>query len=698
MWMTLDTTRPKNADLVKALDILSGIGYRTHTNHQNIADQFLRDFAYVDLTSHVLADHDSWIDGMTISPADTDVFYIPSSVESTAVKRLMDFFSSLKQQNRRRIVVRDKLEDSYDPLRGYLRNILEANAVITHLDDAESADAPINNARCSLLAGMALGFDKQVLMIAPAPFEPPFDYRDLLVVYKESGHCEASVESWITGVFMTRVEARPVPADSELTLLAFHIGETTAENEELELGKYFVPTASYAAGVRSRVGVFVGRKGTGKTANLYQLREHFSQEKRNIVITIKPVSFRLAAFARLIEEHFYQPDLASDFIERTWRAIVYAEIATPLCRMIEEDTRYREPTNEEAAVTAHVARHHDFVEADFAGRIEIIRDLVTDVVNNDNKPKVALHAIAEEFTRPLVHAYSSLFRRYQQIVILVDNLDKAWSISAEDRSVQTQLISGILDFQNTIRRELSLTEGDVRILVFLREDIFTRVMEDAYEPDKVRLELNHLIWPDPGQLVEVLERRFRACSPDLRAGEVWVELFCHEVSGVDTKRYLLEHVMPRPRDLIYVVRTAIDNCLGRSHSRIEADDLKDALKEYHYFLLDNMFTEYGTYLATLRDLVQAFAGSMVRHNRFQIWRVMRHELGSYGFMQVVEFLFRVSFLGIERQGRVEFAYTNDDADRLVSVVRRGLRWLDFGRTRFVVHPAFHAGLELEDAG
>ena len=255
VWVTLDTTRPRNADLVKALDILSGIGYRTHTNHQNIADQFLRDFAYVDLSAHVLADHDSWIDRMTTSPAATDVFYIPSSIESTAVKRLMDFFSSLKQQNRRRIVVRDKLEDSYDPLRGYLRNMLEANAVIAHLDDAESADAPINNARCSLLAGMALGFDRQVLMIAPAPFEAPFDYRDLLVVYKESGHCEASVESWITGVFMTRVEARPVPADSELTLLAFHIGETTAENEELELGKYFVPTASYAAGVRSRVGV-----------------------------------------------------------------------------------------------------------------------------------------------------------------------------------------------------------------------------------------------------------------------------------------------------------------------------------------------------------------------------------------------------------------------------------------------------------
>ena len=318
------------------------------------------------------------------------------------------------------------------------------------------------------------------------------------------------------------------------------------------------------------------------------------------------------------------------------------------------------------------------------------------VVNEGKSPKVALHAIAEEFTRPLLEAYRSLVRRYQQVVILIDNLDKAWSISARDRPVQTQLISGVLDFQNTIRRELAFTEGEVRILVFLREDIFTRVMEDAYEPDKVRLELNHITWRDPEQLREVLERRFVALSPDVGSGNVWDELFCHDVAGVDTKTYLIERVMPRPRDLIHVVRTAIENSVGRSHSRIEADDLKDALREYYYFLLDNMYTEYGAYVDRLRELVQAFSGSRVRHNSAQIGRVVRHALGKDEFVQVVEFLFRVSFLGIERGGGVEFAYTNDDADRLISVVRRGLRWVDFGRTRFVVHRAFHAGLELEE--
>lgn len=279
----------------------------------------------------------------------------------------------------------------------------------------------------------------------------------------------------------------------------------------------------------------------------------------------------------------------------------------------------------------------------------------------------------------------------------MDNLDRAWSIGGQDRSIQTRLILGLLEFQNTITRELYLSEGAIRILVFLREDIFADVMKDASEPDKVRLVLQHIVWRSEAQLVEILEKRFAACSPNPTSGSVWDTLFCREIRGVDTKQYLLSHIIPRPRDLIHVVRTAIDNSVGRAHSRIEADDILDALKDYYQFLLDNMFTEYGPYLSTLRELVKSFSGRDASHNAFQLWRTVRKQIGSiHAFGESIEFLFRVSFLGIERQQSAEFAYTNDDAERLLPVVRRGLRWLDLGRTRFVVHSAFRAGLEIDD--
>ena len=714
VWLSLDTTKAKSADQVTSFAILSELGYRAYTNHDAITTQFLRVCPYDDLNASVLSAHESFIERKQETPTTSDVFYIPSSVESTAVKRLVTYFRSLKEHNRRRVVVDDQLENSYEPLLWYLTNILDADAVVAHLDDEESPGALINNARCSLLAGMAHGLHRRLLMIAPSPFDPPFDYRKLLFVYNNARHCKGAVERWLTPILMTRVQTTPIVHDSELELLRFHIGETTAENEELELKDYFVPTAAYSAGIKNKMAIFVGRKGTGKTANLYQLREHFSNEQQNLVVTIKPVAFRIAAFGRLIAEFFPRPEEADEFIERTWRAIIYAEIAIPVCRRIDEDTRYRERTDDEETVVSHVERHREFVEADFAARIDMIRELVEKAVTGGASPKIALHKIAVEFSQPLVDAYSAMFRRFQSIVILVDNLDKAWSVSETDgkmemsrgqstplrsaNTVQTRLILGLLDFQNTIRDDLALTEGDVRVLCFLREDIFAHVVKLASEPDKVRLESSPVTWPDGSQLIRILEKRFLACSPTLSVQAIWDDLFCRKTSGVDTRQYLLRHTMPRPRDLIHVVRTAINNSVGRSHSQIEADDLKDALKEYYQFLLDNLCAEYSVYMPTMRNLIQAFSGSPVRQTRRQIWWTVRDHLhASDGLESVVEFLVRVSFLGIERQGSVEFVYTNDAAELLVPVLRRRLRWYYFRGTGFVIHPAFHAGLGLDEA-
>ena len=696
VWLTLDTTKARSKDRIEALDLLSNLGYRAHTNSDDIASQFLKDRPFDDLDAHALREHETWISGITGSSASNDVFYVPSSVDSTAVRQLVRYLAVLKEQNGRKIVEYDYLENNSERLHWYLRSILEANATIVHLDDVESAGAQISNARCSLLAGMALGFDRNLLMIAPSPFDPPFDYRELLLIYKNARQCKTYVDNWLRPIFMTRIDPRPPKHDSELALLEFNIGEPTAENEELELSNYFVTTAAYSAGTRSKTGIFVGRKGTGKTANLYQLRGFYSNERTNLVVIIKPVSFRIAVFVRLLDDFFPQPELAADFIERIWRAIVYSDVAMAVCRRIKRDTRYRDPTNHERALLEHVTRYHDFVDSDFAARIDMIRDLIEESMRRGTSAKVALQTVAVKYTQPLVEAYSGIFQRFQQLVILVDNLDKAWSVDGNP-AAQKQLIFGLLGFQNTIHRDLSLTKGDIRLFVFLREDIFTQVMAGADEPDKLRLGVFRVFWPHRGKLLDILERRFLACSPKLSIETIWDELFCRETAGVDTKDYLLDHVMPRPRDLIHVVHTAIDNCVGRGHLRIGPDDLQDAIKEYFQFLLANLFAEYGRYMPDLRELIRSFYGVKYRQGRFQVWRTIRPYMRSdRGFMKIVEFLFRVSFIGIERQGRVKYAYTNDEAERLIPLMWLRLRWHYSKKTYFVIHPAFRAGLEIDE--
>ena len=697
VWLTLDVTKTKNVSQVRALPLISSFGYHEHVNYEQLTNQFIEERPYNDLSSHVLKDHDTLIDRVQRSPLINDVFYIPSSVESTASKIVIQYLGSLKKQNGRKVVVYDHLENSGDRLQWFLRNILEANSVIVHLDDPGSQDAPINNARCSLLAGMAIGFKKNVCMVAPHPFDVPFDYQEHLFVYKTGKLCRTAIQKWLQPIFMSRLDREsPSHHDSELALLEFHIGEPVAENEEVELGNYFVPTQAFSAGTRAKLAIFVGRKGTGKTANLYQLREFYSKERSNLVVTIKPVSFRIAVFGSLLHDYFPRQDQAADFVERTWRAIIYAELAVEVHQWITKNTQFRERTDDEYAVMDHVEKHSDFIESDFAGRIDVIRSLIRRSMDAGDSPMAALHTIARDFSQPLIDAYSSILQRFQKVAILVDNLDKAWSVNG-DLDVQRILIHGLLEFQNTIGRDLSSARADIRLFIFLREDIFSNVIAKADEPDKVRLSVVRIAWPSGGKLLSILEKRFCYCSPDLTVESIWSELFCSDIAGQATKDYLLEHVMPRPRDLIHVVHSAIDNCVSRSRSRIEADDLRDAIREYYQFLLDNMYTEYGVYMPVLRDLVQAFSGTKVRQTGYEMRRTVRaylHEGG--GFTRIIEFLFRVSFIGIEQRDRIKFAYTNDEARRLFPLVKRRLRWYNLPRIHFVIHPAFRAGLELSE--
>ena len=703
VWMTLDATKTQNVDQARTLPLVSSFGYRQHVNYQELRDRFMEDRPYDDIASHPLRPHDPLISKIERSARTNDVFYIPSSVESTASKMILNYLESLKMHNARKVVVYDHLEDSRDRWQWFLRNILEANSVIVHLDDPDSKDAPINNARCSFLAGLAIGFERNVRMIAPSPFDAPFDYREYLVDYKTGKQCRSSVAKWLGSIFITRLDRESPSHDSELALLEFHIGEPVAENEEAALSNYFVPTQAYSAGTRrTKMGIFVGRKGTGKTANLYQLRDFFSKERSNLVVTIKPVSFRIAVFGSLLRDFFPRADEAADFIERTWRAIIYAELALEVRRWIRCNTAFRDLTSHESTVVQHVEKYSDFVDVDFAGRIELIRNLIRKSVDAGNSPKAPLQTIARDFSGPLIRAYRSMFRRFQQVVILVDNLDKAWSVS-DELGVQKRLIYGLLEFQNTIGRDLSSAKADVRLFVFLREDIFSNVIAEADEPDKVRLNVIRIAWSGT-KLLNILERRFLYCSPELTTEAVWNDLFCRSVDRQTAKEYLLDHTLPRPRDLIHVVHSAIDNCVSRSSSRIESEDLRSAIKEYYQFLLDNMYTEYGVYMPVLRELIQAFSGTKVRQNGYEIWRTTRTYMrDGGGFSRIIEFLFRVSFIGIEQRTRgvkertrVKYAFTNDEAKRLFPLVKSRLRWYSLPRIHFVIHPAFRAGLEMEE--
>lgn len=72
--------------------------------------------------------------------------------------------------------------------------------------------------------------------------------------------------------------------------------------------------------------------------------------------------------------------------------------------------------------------------------------------------------------------------------------------------------------------------------------------------------------------------------------DIWSKFFCDSVD-VKTKEYLISRILPKPRDLITLVSSALENAINRKHSIIEERDIIDATTKYSNFAYNTLITE-----------------------------------------------------------------------------------------------------------
>ncbi len=698
IWITVDQGIPNNTELIKKINVLSQIGYRGYINYDDIVKTFFKDNPYADLEETLLKEYEGLVNSLSIRERDIDIFYLKSVLEHTASKKLTQFLSSL----RRKIVIDDKLENNYQPLNWYLSNIIGSRIVITHLLGNNQADNQIANAKYSLYAGMAFGFNRKLLMLAPDPFETPLDYQDILLTHCTARECVEKTQKWVYPVLSqgerekNLISKSQKQEDNELTLIKIRLGESIAEYEESQLDSYFVETSQYKSGIETVMGIFVGRKGTGKTANLIKVREYFLREKSNLVIVVKPISFNLETYIKLISTYFRDLDLSADLTERIWKFLVYTKIAEDVYNLILRKPTYYERTHFEKTLVEYVELNIDIICADLGEKIDYIYNNVCSLVNEGKNAKNILEIVFNKHLSSLIKILQGVLKPYQRVILLFDNLDKAWEIGRNEAlKLQSQIIYGLFGFQNTFKRDLQWTKGDARLLIFLREDIFDFVLKGAREPDKILLNTHKILWNDTKLLLRVIEERFKACDPDVTNSQVWEKYFCKAIDGIPTKEYIISHVLPRPRDLIYVVSNAIDECVNHNHLLIDESDIKKALGTYFEFLLENITTEFAVDCPKIRNIILSFIGTKAELSWYNLSKKLRNIVGiDISFQKRVEQLIRISFLGMIINNQSFFAYNELDTEKLLKKLAVDSKKVIFSKSKFIIHPAFSVGLHL----
>lgn len=704
LWISLDPDISDAAANYRKLEtILGPLGYASYGNRVELARAFYAEQPWLDLQPSVNLSF-----GEVPIPARPTLLYLKSSVDSDASIALSEL---LHPSGGREVIVDDPREIPSETLDWYIRGIRRADALVVHLSSTIHANSAWHNAKCSLVAGLAHGFTKPVLMLAHEPFTSPIDYQGMLRTHATASQCRSMAQASLAELDSEIARHRSLAGDylrsqteaAELRFLS--VGEAIAENEADEVLEYFIETSAYLEALRSKQAILVGRKGTGKTANLYVIAGALGRDKRNYICTIKPVGYEIDGVLRMLKQSIAASEKGY-LIESLWKFLIYSELARTLAEELRSLPIHYALSDGERSLLKLVREHPGLIEPAFSIRlqasVESLQGLEGYREGDAQRTRISelLHG---HIIRDLRESLGRALAGRNRVVVLVDNLDKTWG-SGADISYLIELLSGLLGVARGVRDDFAREDHwrkavDVSLLVFLRSDIFSIMQTSAREKDK--LEFTRLTWEEPQLLIRMLERRLSYfMDVGLTPDQIWRKFFVASVGTLPVKQFIVDSTLPRPRDVIYLVKTAIAEAVNRGHQVVSAEDLVSARKKYSQFAFDSLIAEDNPEFRKLEAVLYEFAGAVEILNREEVSAHIRN--GGVGEGEVpwyFDLLCDLNFLGIS-VGDNEYEFPQDEARRRViqSVAAKVAEHRGTGQEWYRINPVFHPVLQIERPG
>lgn len=681
--------------------LLTTIGYVPFSNSLDIVNGFYKDEPYNKLHQDLYTE---LLRTTTVVPKKDALLYLKSDVDTEASIRIARRVAAGPLPD----VIDDPKEVRVQPFSWYVQQSASAYAVACHLLSTDYTDWEVHNAKHALVAGLAHGLGKPLLMLAHEPYVSPIDYRDLLKTHATASAAEARFDDWALPLARSYQERateqehyqQEAKAQGELRTIA--VGDPIAEFESNRLAAYFVPTSAYSEALRSKHSVFVGRKGTGKTATLYKLAEELGSDFRNHVCIVKPLDYELQGLLEMLAQELARSEKGY-LIESFWKFLLYTELAKSVYQQVLAKPIYYVRTQAEGELCEFVEENRSVIVPDFSVRFDTVVsrlrriDVSTSVENQR-------HSISERLHHDMLARLRVLLGRTlhdkAQVAVLVDNLDKAWNPRA-DLQVLSELLFGLLSVSGHVAEEFERESHgreavNLSLTLFLRSDIYASIIRFARERDK--LPIRRMTWEDPELLRRVLQERFVQSGADVvRPEGIWVRYFPDAVRGVPIHEYMADAALPRPRDVIYLVKTALQFAVNRGHTRIEERDLISAEDQYSRFALDSLLVESGSRVPRLDELVYEFVGCREVVTEQDVLRGM-HVVGipADRLREVIDTLCEITFLGLEvGPGRFAYLYDEDSATKIQVMARKTAVEHSSGVNRYRINKAFHAYLEIQ---
>jgi len=540
-----------------------------------------------------------------------ELLYIRSKFKNQPSIDLSEFIDSIREKQNISIVDDDTTEVSYRPINWYFQNIVKSKCLIIHLLGENIEDAFLENAKHAFLAGLALGLNRKVLLLAPAKFKAPLDYHDILVQYTTSIDLIESVSEWLKKEINTAVVKKQIPADEShvLNLIKLGIGCDVAEKEKGGLEEYFVETSSYYAALKQEKTILVGRKGSGKSAIYIRVLKELLKDKNNYIVALKPEAEELLEDVEM-SFLFNSPASKKSFFTSVWKLVIFSKLAIFIFEKIANRPNQMVTTPEENNIIKFVKDNDILLKMNIYNHVlEINRRLNS--APGSTSPDI-LHDIYTNFLIPLINIiklyFKSINTKYCKIIIVADNLDQTWN-STDTLDIQTELISTLLEIETKIKNEMVDSKGvnvEVKEIIFLRKDIFNYIRKNVIEPDKFTTMAHEINWEEYSNLLrKVIENRFKYIL-DLK-NEEDVEKAWKDFFNFKEKQHpfiIIEDIITkRPRDIIYFVSLLFESAINKGIDKVDNSDLKYAIEGYTNFLNQNLIAETRAEFPDISEII-----------------------------------------------------------------------------------------------
>ncbi len=500
----------------------------------------------------------------------------------------------------------DPSDSVYDEFYPQARQIQRASLIVASLLSRKNRDWEEHNAHVALLIGFAIGLGKQVLVLQHEPLAPVLDLGSVARPIESERQAEEIVKSWIdqqTRVSVgeiAEVKRRARQRQQADLIRSLYLGHPDALQDS-RLLEYFVPTKEFEDAVQGRRTLFIGRRGSGKSANFQAIKEDLRQSSKIIVAEIAPDDFELERISEFVENEYplTNPKL---IFQHMWHYVLLSELLKSLAERT--DRLYLSPNDPiRDFLRQHYDSHYSELNLDFGSRvIEVLSEMI-DTANDVTAE--SRQAKAEELIKSL-RDYD-LGRRLKEFAIqedinffiVADDLDKHWR--ADSRQA-IDLLIGLVDEVDRLQR---FFDNHLKIVLFLREDIYNVLAQ--FDDDLPKRNLLRIEWTQ-ANLKHLVAKRLVTGLDDAQDDDAaWMAVFPEPVNGKKSSAYILSRSLPRPRDVLDLCQRAIDEAQRNGHSFVTAQDILDGEKAFSDGLFWSLAAEFRELYPQLEEVVFHFS-------------------------------------------------------------------------------------------